>query len=207
MSPLRSTFSQVSRFISTVLTTQHPTSILKTSSTSQAHSFHNQTSEKMAVIYIIYNADGSLFGKLKYGYKKLGSSSSESSCSACDLTHNGLNLTETTEWAATKKKIPAEVQQLHRDELSSEVRAWRVVTSRLKSCHQATANKGFAVQLEGFIANENIKFLVILGQDMKGSDLKMLMDKSELVTCSKDHEKFLSILDQNASLQGIHLRA
>ncbi len=76
----------------------------------------------MAIIYIIYNADGTAMGKLKYAYTKLRSSPSNSPCSACDLTHNGLNLIETAEWTSTKSKIGAEVHQLHRDELNNEVR-------------------------------------------------------------------------------------
>jgi len=76
-----------------------------------------------STIYIIYNADSSVLSKLKYAHTKLmQSSSDESLCSACDLTHNGLHLTETSQWSATKKRIHgADIKQLHRDELSAEV--------------------------------------------------------------------------------------
>ena len=71
------------------------------------------------IIYIIYNADSTLRGKLKYAYNKL--TKPATSCAACDLTHAGLHLTESAEWSATKKKIGADVQQLHRDELDQGV--------------------------------------------------------------------------------------
>ena len=74
--------------------------------------------------------------------------------------------------------------------------------SSLKSCHQSTANKGFGLQLKNFIAKENIQLPVILGQDVKGSDLKILIDKRELATCSKDHRKFLSTLDKLILMTG-----
>jgi len=75
----------------------------------------------MATLYIIYNANGSVLGKAQYAFKKLSSSASDSPCSACDLTHNGLNLTETRQWSSTKERIGAKVYQLHRDELDDDV--------------------------------------------------------------------------------------
>lgn len=76
----------------------------------------------MSLIYIIYNADSTALGKLKYACTKIMSSSSDASCSACQLTHNGLHLNESVQWSAAKKRIRgAEVKQLHRDELSLEV--------------------------------------------------------------------------------------
>ena len=76
----------------------------------------------LSSIYIIYNADASLNGKLKYAYRKLTAPSDKSPCAACDLTHAGLHLTETAQWTETKKQIGAEVKQLHRDELDEKVR-------------------------------------------------------------------------------------
>ncbi|KAK9234903.1 hypothetical protein V1525DRAFT_24852 [Lipomyces kononenkoae] len=72
-----------------------------------------------STIYILYNANGSIFGKLSYACRKLAAESSP--CPACDLTHGGLRLTETKEWRETKKQIGAEVRQLHIDELDQEV--------------------------------------------------------------------------------------
>lgn len=89
----------------------------------------------MAYVYIIYNADASAMGKLKYACSKIMSSSSDSPCSACDLTHNGLHLTETSKWSSTKSKIGVEVQQLHRDELSSEVSMNRQALTEVTSAN------------------------------------------------------------------------
>lgn len=76
----------------------------------------------MTYIYVIYNADSSLMGKMKYACAKIMSSSSSAPCPACDLTHNGLHLTESAQWSMTKERIEGvEVQQLHRDELGTEV--------------------------------------------------------------------------------------
>ncbi|TKA41468.1 hypothetical protein B0A49_12427 [Cryomyces minteri] len=133
----------------------------------------------MTAIYIIYNADGTTVGKLKYAYTKLRSSASDSPCSACDLTHNGLNLTETAEWTATKSKIAAEVHQLHRDELSDE--------------------------LKHFIAEQNLKLPVVLGQKSKDAPLKLLLDRQELGVLSKDHGHFLEVLQRYSLEKGIKI--
>lgn len=77
------------------------------------------------VLYIIYNADASLTGKLKYGYRKLTAPKDEPACAACDITHGGLHLDETVEWKKVKGEIAQgqqlEMKQLHRDELDANV--------------------------------------------------------------------------------------
>lgn len=78
------------------------------------------------VIYILYNAKASLFGKLNYACRKLSAPASQSACDACDLTHGGLRLSESEEWKSTKQKIPAQIKQLHTDELTPEV--WDGIT-------------------------------------------------------------------------------
>ncbi len=75
-----------------------------------------------STIYIIYNAKGSILGKLNYACRKLTAPSDSSPCAACDFTHGGLSLSETAQWKETKKQIGADVKQLHIDELSQEVR-------------------------------------------------------------------------------------
>ena len=98
-------------------------------------------------IYILYNARGSLLGKANYAYRKLTSPSPsaasastsspnqpdrESVCAACDLTHAGLSLTETPLWKSTKRRLissggsktAVQVEQLHQDELTPELRTW-----------------------------------------------------------------------------------
>jgi hypothetical protein len=93
-------------------------------------------------LYVLYNADASVLGKLKYSYRKICTSSEENpACAACkskteglmarligcagDITHGGLSLNETPAWKDAKKQIETEsgckVVQWHRDELSPEV--------------------------------------------------------------------------------------
>jgi hypothetical protein len=78
-------------------------------------------------LYVLYNADASVLGKLRYGYRKITCPrDAESECAACDITHGGLSLKETDAWVKAKKEIEAssgtEVIQWHRDELSPRVR-------------------------------------------------------------------------------------
>ncbi|KAK5019903.1 hypothetical protein BJ546DRAFT_839474 [Cryomyces antarcticus] len=134
----------------------------------------------MARVYIVYNADGSAMGKIKYACSKIMSSPSGSPCAACDLTHNGLHITETSKWSSTKSRIgAAEVRQLHRDELSSE--------------------------LKQFIDSQKLELPIVLGQESEDDALKVLMDREELRVCSKDHEQFLAVLQENASEQSVRL--
>ena len=75
-------------------------------------------------LYVLYNANGTAFGKLTYGYKKLTSSSNKPVCAACELTHGGLRLDENEAWKLAKTQVEKEggleVKQLHRDELAAE---------------------------------------------------------------------------------------
>lgn len=77
--------------------------------------------DSSSTIYILYNAKASLFGKLNYACRKISAPADQSACAACDLTHGGLRLSESEEWKATKQKIPAQIKQLHTDELTPEV--------------------------------------------------------------------------------------
>ncbi len=77
-------------------------------------------------LYILYNADASVMGKLKYGYKKLRAAPDcEPACAACDITHGGLSLNESAEWVNAKKEIEAasdlKIVQWHRDEIAAPV--------------------------------------------------------------------------------------
>lgn len=79
-------------------------------------------------LYILYNADASVMGKLSYGYKKLTNKDKDKpTCAACDITHGGLSLDETPQWKAAKKDLVEsgavkDVKQFHRDELDQDVR-------------------------------------------------------------------------------------
>lgn len=92
-------------------------------------------------LYVLYNADGSVMGKLRYGYRKVTCpEDSEQVCPACDITHGGLSLNETPSWTAAKAEVEScagvKVIQWHRDELSSEVShvAWRAVSGVQAVC-------------------------------------------------------------------------
>lgn len=76
-------------------------------------------------LYILYNANASVMGKLSYGYRKLTCAKDKPACAACDITNGGLSLEQTPAWKEVKGEIQrerkVEVRELHRDELSSEV--------------------------------------------------------------------------------------
>ncbi|KAJ2901740.1 hypothetical protein MKZ38_001412 [Zalerion maritima] len=82
-------------------------------------------------LYILYNADASVLGKLKYGYRKISCpKDAPPECAACDITHGGLSLKETPAWLEARRQLegPEEkgvrVVQWHRDEMSSELKSW-----------------------------------------------------------------------------------
>ncbi len=78
-----------------------------------------------STLYILYNADASILGKLHYGYRKLTAPKDKPACAACDITHGGLHLDETAAWKEAKTEIikggDVEVKQMHRDEMTGEV--------------------------------------------------------------------------------------
>ena len=129
-----------------------------------------------STIFIIYNAKASITGKLMYGYRKLTNKSCTPTCAACDLTHGGLNLDESAEWKATKQKIPAEVRQLHQDELTSD--------------------------LKSFIDSRSLKYPIVLGQQPPNA-LALLMNSEEIATVSNNHNDFLKRLETKAKENGL----
>lgn len=78
-----------------------------------------------STLYILYNADASVLGKLNYSYRKLTAPKDKPACSACDITHGGLRLDETAQWKEVKGQIEREggvvVRQMHRDEVGVDV--------------------------------------------------------------------------------------
>ena len=77
-------------------------------------------------LHIVYNADGSVMGKINYAYRKMTCDKDTGpTCAACDITHGGLSLKETPTWTNVKKEIQTSlhlmVLQEHRDEISPEV--------------------------------------------------------------------------------------
>lgn len=77
------------------------------------------------ILYILYNADASVMGKLAYGYRKLTAPKDKPVCAACDITHGGLHLDETAEWKRAREEISqggaVTIKQVHRDELDANV--------------------------------------------------------------------------------------
>ena len=86
------------------------------------------------ILYILYNANGSHFGKFTYGYKVLTSGANKPICSACEMTHGGLRLEENDKWKVAKYQIEIEggleVKQLHRDELGADVSSFLPLIAR-----------------------------------------------------------------------------
>ena len=81
-------------------------------------------------LYILYNADASILGKLHYGVRKMTSTKDKSPCAACDITHGGLSLSETEGWKGVRGELEKEgwrVVQWHRDEVGDEVGFLRFV--------------------------------------------------------------------------------
>ncbi|KAK6371201.1 hypothetical protein LTS17_008932 [Exophiala oligosperma] len=131
-----------------------------------------------STIYILYNANASLLGKLNYACRKITASTDSSPCAACDLTHGGLKLDESAAWKKTKARIGAKVEQLHRDESTSEVR--------------------------DFIKANSLKYPVVLGR-AGTSPLKVLLKPEDLSTVSADHSAFLALLARRAEEEKIPL--
>ena len=68
-------------------------------------------------IYCIYNAEGSIFGEIRYLYNKY---IKDIKCSMCDITHNSLS--EKSEWRNKCKEFPVKIECLHLDELPIEIK-------------------------------------------------------------------------------------
>ncbi|KAL8848484.1 MAG: hypothetical protein Q9221_006486 [Calogaya cf. arnoldii] len=121
-------------------------------------------------LYILYNADASVMGKLTYGYKKLTNKDKDKpTCAACDITHGGLSLDETSQWKAAKKELLEtgalkDVKQFHRDELDQETKE--------------------------FVQSQGLKFPMVLAQD-EGSGLRSVMSSEELATSKGDPQTFM----------------
>ena len=80
-------------------------------------------------LYVIYNADGTLLGKLRYGYRKLTTKPDASpACAACDITNGGFSFSESPQWLqvkqATEREMHLEVVQVHRDEPSESLHSF-----------------------------------------------------------------------------------
>jgi len=61
-------------------------------------------------IYCIYNAEGSIFGEIRYLYNKY---IKDIKCSMCDITHNSFS--EKSEWGKKCIEFPFKIECLHLD--------------------------------------------------------------------------------------------
>ena len=66
-------------------------------------------------IYCIYNAEGSIFGEIRYLYNKY---IKDIKCSMCEITHNSFS--EKSEWEKKCIEFPFKIECLHLDELPIE---------------------------------------------------------------------------------------
>lgn len=154
-------------------------------------------------LYILYNANSTLLGKLHYGYRKLRPGKSNSpqnpACAACDITHGGLSLSESPKWTESKKEIERagnlKVSQLHRDEVA-----------------QRKGSKG----LDGWIKERGVSWpSVVLGRvdaSEKGGEeevvdggevFELVVDRDELITCGGRPEDLVRILREKGVLGGV----
>ncbi|KAI4101446.1 MAG: hypothetical protein L6R37_004921 [Teloschistes peruensis] len=124
-------------------------------------------------LYILYNADASVMGKLSYSYRKLTSRDPDKpACAACDITHGGLHLDETSQWKTAKAEIVGsgavkEVKQLHRDELDKETKS--------------------------FVQSQSLRYPMVLAQE-EASGLRVLMDDRQLAGFKGNPQTFMQNL-------------
>jgi hypothetical protein len=58
-------------------------------------------------------------------------------------------------------------------------------------------------QLREFVSSQSLKYPLVVGQDLKGGPLKVLIDAPGLQPVSHDHAAFLSLLDKRAAEEAI----
>jgi hypothetical protein len=72
---------------------------------------------KKLKVYCIYNAEGSIWGELKYLWKKY---TYNFKCSLCDITHN--TFLEKFEWKEKVKGLKFKLETIHLDEQPSTLK-------------------------------------------------------------------------------------
>ncbi|KAL8941106.1 MAG: hypothetical protein Q9216_002438 [Gyalolechia sp. 2 TL-2023] len=130
-------------------------------------------------LYILYNADASLVGKMSYGYRKITTKKDcTPACAACDITHGGLHLDETAKWKEAKGEMlesgaVSDVKQFHRDELDGETKA--------------------------FVQSQGLQFPMVLVKE-EGGGLRSVMNGEELAVFNGDSKAFMQKVRE--SLEG-----
>jgi hypothetical protein len=133
-------------------------------------------------LYIIYNADSTILGKLSYVHRKWKCPDAEENpaCAACELTHGpSLSLKESSKWLKTRERIQGvKVRQVHLDEMPDNLRAW--------TTENKVAAPSVVVSLEG-------------GE----GGFKELLTRQDLARVRMDHDEFLRFLGQRAEQEKI----
>lgn len=150
-------------------------------------------------LYVLYSAQGSMLGHLKYAYYHIRGDS-EFACAACDITHGkSLSLSELPAWQALKERFekgqvgelgPVQVKQLHTDEQTKEVGPDGGVASH--GLTTATCR-----QVRSFLRESSIEIPCVLLQT--GDVVKLVMSKQDLQSCSGDQAKFEQMLPERAA--------
>ncbi|KAF1816495.1 hypothetical protein P152DRAFT_454759 [Eremomyces bilateralis CBS 781.70] len=127
-------------------------------------------------LYIIYNADSTMLGKLSYVKRKVTCPDPNESpaCAACELTHGpSLSLKESSDWVKTRARIDGvAVQQVHRDEMPIELKTW------------TRENKVPSPSVVVSVAGEG--------------GFRELLTREDLARVRKNHEDFLQLLETRA---------
>ena len=116
--------------------------------------------------FVIYDADGTRFGEIKY---IIGHALGLIECSACSITHT--SKAEKDEWKNLKQKceMKTKIIQWHRDEVNDKV--------------------------NDFIKSENVKYPVVIVES-RDSKLSVGLNDIELKACSGSIEQMLEKLKE-----------
>lgn len=132
-------------------------------------------------LYIIYNANSTLFGKADYVYRKLTNRDPHShpACAACELTHGpSLSLTESPEWAAVKTRIRhATVAQVHTDERPAALRQW--------------------------MERAGVETPAVVVEAVEPECFQVLLTSEDLARVRRDYGRFLEVLAERAREKGV----
>lgn len=146
--------------------------------------------DEQPTIYVVYNAKGTLLGKVDYVYRKATCPNQDSTpaCAACELTHGpSLRLTETTEWAATKARIHhATIKQVHTDERPAVLARWM--------------NKN-GVSTPAVIVD--VVPAAAATDDHKSERFQVLLTAEDLSQVRRNHAQFLQLLEHRCTEAGI----
>lgn len=172
------------------------------------HSVCNRKSQftMTDTLYVIYNADGSVLGKLQYGYKKLtwNKSQQDTPCAACDITHGGLSLNPTQSWIDTKKKIEdsrpgLQVKELHRDEVPAEVSVPLEIYNFFSFVKYGFNFCFTSIKVSDYLKKNEVSLPVAMMKPTNG-DFRVVIDKTALNGCNGDAAKFLELLKADGAI-------